>query len=246
MQTAICETQEETLIRERDRRVTYQLAMCGTDGIVVASDLCERLVSASGEYGVPQLVNKIRVNNTGQFAWMHSGGQISAIQARLFAHALSEINGEITEDEALRKLQNCAMPAIEKWRTTVANGPERYNRIILACGKSRRIYREMCSGTEEAMEVLGGFCVSGQEFNAAVFLPKRLYNSKLKVDVLIRLAAYSVRCAHDIHSGDIDGLQIAVCRDNGQFQFIPPEPYWDYTPVLDSQILAFLSDSPHE
>ena len=70
---------------------------------------------------------------------------------------------------------------------------------------------------------------------------------KLKVDVLIRLAAYSVRCAHDIHSGDVDGLQIAVCRDKeGQFQFIPPEPYWDYAPVLDSQILAFLSDSSHE
>jgi hypothetical protein len=244
VQMAICETREETLIIERDRRVTYQLAMCGMDGIVVASDLCERLVSASGEYGVPQLVKKIRINETGQFAWMHSGGQISAIQARLFARALSEINEEIAEDEVLRKLQNCAMPAIEQWRTTVAKGAEGYNRIILVCGKSKRIYREMCSGVEEPVEVLGGFCVSGQEFNSAVFLPRRLYNSELKVDVLLRLAAYSVPCAHDIHTGDVDGLQIAVCRDNGQFQFIPPEPYWDYTPVLDSQILAFLSDSP--
>jgi hypothetical protein len=243
MQAAICEAkQEKSIVNERDRRVTYQLAMCGRDGIVVASDLCERLVSASGDYGVPQLVNKIRVNNTGQFAWMHSGGQISAIQARLFAHALSEVNEEISEDEALRKLQNCAMPAIEQWRTTVAKGAEGYNRIILACGKSRRIYRETCSGVEEPMEVLGGFCVSGQEFNAAVFLPRRLYNCKLNVDVLIRLAAYSVRCAHDIHSGDVDGLQIAVYRDSSKrFEMEATDALWKYADILDRHILTLLT-----
>ena len=53
------EVRVEAFILEKDRRVTYQLVMNGSDGTVVASDLCERLVSSLGDYGENQLVPKI-------------------------------------------------------------------------------------------------------------------------------------------------------------------------------------------
>jgi hypothetical protein len=67
MQAAEIERQQQT------KRMTYQLALAGCDGIVIGSDQCERIVSSNGQFAAKNMVRKLTIDQTSRFAWACSG-----------------------------------------------------------------------------------------------------------------------------------------------------------------------------
>jgi hypothetical protein len=66
--------------------MTYQLVLCGKDGVVLASDRRELRESGGIEqYGhgfSANMLCKIRIDKTGQYAWMFSGGELGPFAAK--------------------------------------------------------------------------------------------------------------------------------------------------------------------
>ena len=86
-----------------------------------------------------------------------------------------------------------------------------------------------------------GKCISGMEFNLASFLPMRLTLANMAVKVLVYLAAYSIRAAHDFDSAFVDGLDITVYRDStGKFEFLNSDTLWGEAQNFDSEIIKLL------
>jgi hypothetical protein len=224
--------------------VTYQLTMRGCDGMVVASDEIERLISEDGKFGITNKVNKIETDESRQFCWAYSGQLIAPIFSRHFKKAMNA-SPILDYHDAVAKLDGAVFTATDEWReTTSPAGPQ--GAIVLACGASKKIFRSIMSrsGSEE----LRGMCISGQNVNLAAFLPQRLSDQKLlakiSVDELVYLAAFSIRSAHDLDSAMIDGLDIAVYLDSvGKFEFVDGEFYWKAVEKMDDNILQALTDA---
>jgi hypothetical protein len=82
--------------------VTYQITARAMDGMVIASDQAERHVSDDLRYGVTNLVEKIRIDPSGQFAWAYSGGLVAPMfSAELFKNmsALHATGNPITRTD---------------------------------------------------------------------------------------------------------------------------------------------------
>ncbi len=223
--------------RQRKREVTYQLALKGMDGIVLASDQCERLSSVN-KSEVKNLVRKIWIDQTARFAWAYSGGEAGPIFSARFLQRLKDLGSDFSEAATLSAFEASAKATVTEY-APFAKGPWPCC-ITLACGPSKKIMRHKLSLFAE--EMLGGWCVSGQEFNLAAFIPQRFYSKKMLVGELAGLAAYSIRAAHDLDSGVVDGLDIAIYRDSTQrFEFLDSDLYWDEAGKLDGEIRGILN-----
>jgi hypothetical protein len=108
--------------QQRKRVVTYQLALTGSDGIVLASDQCERLVSSSEQSGINNLVRKIWIGQTNRFAWAYSGGETAPLFSARFLQGLKDLGGGFAEDEVLKVLEASVKATITEYQP-FAKGP---------------------------------------------------------------------------------------------------------------------------
>lgn len=237
MEIALHEQEVSEVLDTGKRKVTYQLVFSGRDGMVIASDQCERLISSNGQFGVKNMVRKIRIDQTCRFAWAYSGGEVAPLFSTRFSQALDELEAGFSEDDVIKALEASSRAVVKEYHP-FSKGPWGCC-VTLACGPTKKIFRHKLSLTVE--EMLGGFCAAGQEFNLASFLPQRLYSPNLSIDQLGRLAAYAIDAAHDLDSAMIDGLDLAVYRDSiGKFEFADNAFYRDKTGKLDAEIRDLL------
>src|ERR1700730_377198 len=107
MQTSIVpKSSSQCVVDEiKGRRVTYQITMRGSDGIVIVSDQRELLVPKSadqGDGGVTNMVNKIRFDPTGRFAWVFAGGKPSILAASYLERAFETGIADAALERTLR------------------------------------------------------------------------------------------------------------------------------------------------
>jgi hypothetical protein len=211
--------------------MTYQLALAGSDGIVIASDQCERVISSNQQFAAKNMVRKIIIDKTKRYAWACSGSEAALIFARNVQDAIGGLGTDFSEEEALNALEKASRLVVPEYQP-LSHGPWPC-KILFVCGPTRRIFSHPMTRADERI----GKCVSGMEFNLASFLPLRLDLSSMPARALIYLAAYSIRAAHDLDSAFVDGLDIAVYSDStAKFEFVDSSRYWNEVGNLDARI----------
>jgi hypothetical protein len=144
-----------------------------------------------------------------------------------------------SERDVLKVFEASAKTAVEEYGP-FAKGPW-YCSITLACGPTKKIFRHKLGQIAE--EMLRGWCVAGQEFNLAAFLPSRYYSPRKSADQLACLAAYSILVAHDLDSAFVDGLDIAIYHDSAKkFEMADSEKYRSKTERIDAEIRRVIRD----
>ncbi|MGB8061322.1 MAG: hypothetical protein WCF26_05465 [Candidatus Sulfotelmatobacter sp.] len=232
-----------TLDETEERTVTYQITARLADGMVIASDQAERHVSADLNYGVPNLVAKIRIDPSGQYAWAYSGGLVAPMfSAELFQNmsTLHSTGNPISRVDVEKAMTDCFDPIWTRWQELEAAGPTKCV-LVMACGPTKEILRWNLNRPHE-VQLVGSPCFSGQEFTLSAFLPKYLYSPQLTVSEFALLAAHSIQSGHDLDSALIDGLDIAVYRDaTGRFEFLDSAYYWQEAIVFTSKLKQLLT-----
>jgi hypothetical protein len=233
-----------TLDETEERTVTYQITARLTDGMVIASDQAERHVSHDMNYGVTNLVAKIRIDPSKQFAWAYSGGLIAPMfSAELFQNMniLHSTGNPISRTDVEKAMTDCFDPVWARWQLLEAAGPTKCV-LVLACGKTKEILRWNLNRPRD-VELVGSPCFSGQEFNVSAFLPKYLYSPEMTVSEFAYLAAHSVRSGHDLDSAMIDGLDIAVYQDPiARFEFLDSSYYWQEALIFNAKLKQLLNN----
>jgi hypothetical protein len=218
------------------RRVTYQLTMCGCDGMLVASDRREISMYQTATVATTNDVVKVRISPDGKFAWAYSGNEIAPIYAKRVAKAFEDTK-PISDEDVKKLLANAGLPAIREWQETASGPlPPMEAVIVMASGATKRIFRSFAKPTTVPEEMMGGLCITGQTANWAAFLPKRFYSQSMSIDELLWLAASSIRMAHDFDSFSVDRLDVAIYRDSsGGFELINGDSYWDEATKLSEK-----------
>jgi hypothetical protein len=234
----------QSLDETEERFVTFQITARLVDGMVLASDQAERHVSDDGKYGTTNLVPKIQIDPSGQFAWAYSGGLVAPMfSAELLKNmnALHSAGNPVARADIEKAMTSCFAPVWAKWLPQ-AKGPSPCT-LVMACGKTKEILRWNLNWPD-AVQLVGSPCFSGQEFNLSAFLPKYLYSEKMTVSEFAYLAAHSIRAGHDLDSALIDGLDIAVYHDEmGRFEYLDSTYYWHEAIVFNSKLLRVLNET---
>jgi 20S proteasome alpha/beta subunit len=226
------------------RAMTYQVILCGKDGVVIASDKCE----VSYKDGTPVKGNPVnKIKTLGRFAWAAYGGDW-AQEFSLTLKTLIEVNPEISDKELPDVFAKCRHHTRENYKP---DGPRIDGRVIFVSGPTRKIFciHPLLHGNTDDSCTEDGRCIGGQISNTASFLYHRLHSTQMSVDALVRLAAYSVRAAHEFDSLMIDRLDVAVYRDNAKpakFQFIETDAHWNYVCDIENSIREKLLTSGPE
>jgi|ERR1019366_3275848 20S proteasome alpha/beta subunit len=220
-----------------ERPVTYQLTMCGCDGMIIASDQQEL------SKGIRTKVTKIRIDKTGNFAWAYSGPAMVATFSRHLVQAFDNA-GPLSDTSAAQLIADCAGPALEESR--IYEMPGSGDAIVmLASGLSKKIFRVAWRPTTEVEPIHQTMLIAGQKANLASFLPTFFYSPQMTVDKLASLAAYSIRKAHDCDPLCVDGLDIAVYRDSTRrFEFLDSASCWSEAERIDGAIADLLKSWP--
>jgi len=233
MQRSDCQPPTEA----EERIVTYQLAMIGRDGMILASDRCENLGSATDKSFTKNMIRKLSIDRG--LAWTYSGGDVAPIFSSRFGDEIEKI-GDRSLQAVMDAIANSSDRTQREYQPT-AKGPWSACLTVVR-GESKTILRNKLSLRTE--EMLGGWCVSGQEFNLATYMPRRFYSKDMSVSELIYIAAYSVRAAHDLDNAVVDGLDIAVYTDaEAIFRILPDmeiERLWNEAASADREILGIL------
>ena len=117
--------------------------MCGRDGALIASDTREYRAPGEEEHGhgvAVNMVTKIRIDPTGQYAWAYAGGEITPVAADYLAQAFQG-GRSFSDSELDSELRSCGDRA---WNN-FASGPNPHSTIALLHGPSRRIVRAKLS-----------------------------------------------------------------------------------------------------
>jgi 20S proteasome alpha/beta subunit len=222
--------------------MTYQVTLCGRDGVVVASDRCqvwhERLLRPQ-EWSKNK-VKKLFVDAKGKIAWTFSGGYFSDVTAHYLRDFLDE-QSDYDERAVENAIKTCGNRACDAFSTTArANVTDI---LVLVFAESRRIVRAHIARAGTMIETLENQCVSGATDSFVNFFPNRFCgNGDMSVDQLAPLAAYCVRAAHEQDTKYIDGLDIAVYRDSkGRFEFEDRGVFWEEASKLDADLKMFLT-----
>lgn len=213
--------------------MTYQVTMCGVDGMVMASDQREYLAPespAQGEGVVTNSVRKITIDPTGRSAWAFAGGRPSLLAAGCLER---EFENGVADAELERILKTCGD---QGWEAGAIGA--HISTIVLADGKSKNMLRATLAHRSTRVEQMaGGRCFTGQNFSKASFFPMRFYSPQMSVTQLARLAAFTVLMAGEMDSLCVGGLDIAIYRDSvGKFEFADSRDYSQQAPKLESDI----------
>jgi hypothetical protein len=201
--------------------------------MVLASDQCEHTFSDDGNTQISNRVKKVFVS--GRFAWAYSGGELGPIFSALLRRRLAD-TGDVSDDEVNRMLEDLGAPTVTEFLSN-ARAAAGKSIVVLACGDTRRIFRVTISSPAIIEEVGSGPCITGNYYNLAAFLPKRFYQPEQSADSLACLAAYSIESAHAFEPMFVEGLDVAVYRDEiGKWEFMDNIELLGKTAALDASI----------
>lgn len=230
----ICEiSEEEELI------MTYQVTLCGSDGIVVASDRCELWQEQQGSRSrTGSKMKKIYLSPDGQVAWTFSGGSLSNIAAVYLRDRLNE-GTILTVENVQEELRHCGDDATKNFPRV---NPVVTDVIVLVMA-NKRIFRASISTHTAVVEIESKRFISGFSESLAGFIPERFFNEQMGVKELAVLGSYAVRMAHILDRG-IDGLDIAIYQESAKrFDFVNASAYWDHALFVDEVLKNCLKNS---
>ncbi len=218
--------------------MTYQIVMCGKEGLVVASD--KRELRESG--GIDQvghgfsanMLSKIYINSAHSLAWAFAGGEISRIAAAYLDDAFNNASSDLSIEEVKQTIVQCGNSA---WKD-YARGPQQAV-VTLVIGPTRTILRATITPTTVVDELSGTHPVfAGQAHSQASLLPTRFYSRDMTIPELAFLAGCTIRMAHEADPQIIDGLDIAAYRDaTKSFELLDPTLYWDRAKEIDAVVM---------
>jgi hypothetical protein len=190
-----------------------QIAMVGTDGIVLASDT---KWAYGGDIRHTSGSSKIHVNDAGTLA-------VSFARSMEYAEAVAlQIIREMTTaqdwERPILRLEEIAQALIDKdddparlrrdaQCLVISRLPEPCLHFIFVGTINSAPWRACCRRVDDK-------AVAGDQVNAAVYWSERFY-SKYAVAVLSELAAQVVVSAASLNPAGIGGLEMVVCRNDG-------------------------------
>ncbi|MGA2737223.1 MAG: hypothetical protein ABSG65_07190 [Bryobacteraceae bacterium] len=210
--------------------MTYQLTLIGCDGVVMASDRSESYATQHSAVDIKSLVTKINV--AGPFAWMYSGADLGSFCSKALKPII-ENRVPNSDEEAVAALAESERAGYELWRQAQGwNGP---SWIIMTCAQTKTIWRSRVVQGNNIEQIHAGVHVSGLAPNLASFFPQSVYQASMNVEQLAVLAAFTIECGRDLDSAHIDGLDIAVYRDEAaKFEFVNVAPYLERAHSIDA------------
>ena len=218
--------------------MTYQITLKGVDGMVMASDRLE-VEDSRGAYAYPTKshFSKISTSRDGRFAWAFYGDHLASCVADRFGGELSlpgDYGANWLREASLRAEEN----GMAGWAVNGGSGTQLPHGLVLADGHAKAIYKSVLD--RRGVNVRNdNYLFTGQDRNAAALLVERFYDPLMTVDELAVLAAYSIRVAHDVSPNCVDGLDIAVFRNDGGFRLLSePETatFWESSVALESEL----------
>lgn len=210
-----------------ERKMTYQVAMRGSDGLVLASDTREYL-----EGGGKRRVRKIQIDPSGRFAWAYAGRQFSSLVASSLREEFVKATLLSGEDIArtIRELSTELLPDKvydEKLRST----------ILWIDGPARKAYRTELLPQNLSISNDDSMWTAGFTSQFASLIPEHFFDENMNVDKLAAMAAYTVWLGSKIEPTLIGGLDIAVYRYSEQkFSFVDSAKYLKKAKELDTRI----------
>ncbi len=220
----------EMQVLEEERLMTYQVTFCCNEGVVIASDRCEFWIDAVTKSRSTNKVIKLFTDPTNQVAWTFSGGFLSGITAQLL---LKNFPTDISEYSLRNEIEQCGNQACADFR----NQPSQTDILVAVIGPSRKILRARISPHTVIESIESGKLISGQTDSLVNFFPEHFFTEEMPLRELASLAAYCVRMAHDLDPKYVDGLDIAIYRDEEKrFEFVDRNYYWEHAMDLDKAI----------
>jgi hypothetical protein len=181
-----------------------QVAMVGSDGIVLASD--KQLLRDQGGYWQPSSVRKITVDEDKGLAVAYAKNNLGMVAAERIPSRLAGMG--VGAWPAL--LCNIAEEAFIEDQEMIGAGqalvvsPQCPDRIyFLEIGKASR-----CLEFEDKI-------VGRDSGNPSQFFAARYYDKSKSVADLAFLAAYTISCGSRLNPGGIQGLDVLFCRNSG-------------------------------
>ena len=118
-----------------------------------------------------------------------------------------------------------------------ASGPSN-STVVLIDGKTKAIYRAILAHKSTMVfRIEDGRCFSGSNYSKASFFPTRFYSAGMSVERLTALAAYAVVMAGEMDPLLVDGLDVAVYRDDReQFEYVEADACRNKAKRLDDEI----------
>jgi hypothetical protein len=198
-----------------DTPVTLQVALVGTDGIVLASD---KKTVYLDDVTTTSMTSKILVDDSRTLALAYAGHEISQLVARRVLEKPSalESKGPLIEVEKLAE-------AIYKEQITEDSPYFRTDSQLLIVQRKdlSRFHVLRMDRKKWLAELRDTREVTGHATNTACFFTERYYR-KAPVAALKLLVAHTIITAGKISPSGIEGLEILVCTPE-KFEFLTPE-----------------------
>jgi hypothetical protein len=201
-----------------DTPVTLQVALIGTDGILLASDR-KTVVRGNGLVDQSFLSSKILIDSAQGIAIAHSGNQISHQVAELI---LSD-PAPVSEKLSTPKLQSFAT---EVWNRDESRPFDWHGELLIICKNNLdRIIKvslgplllgKNIEGARAERALSYDKICAGHASNPAIFFSEHYYpNVKKRVSQLVFLAAHLILTGSRINPNGIEGLEIVKCTSSG-------------------------------
>jgi hypothetical protein len=219
--------------------VTLQVALIGTDGIVLASD--RRAVDSFHQIQTTSLTTKTIIRPDYKMAVAFSGNlKLSG------AVAGKVIDSEfiIDPEKQRREIEDLAREVCERdedYRDSSQDGEV----LIVSVYGSRALHTLQLNPKYPKLSQIFDKTVAGLMANTACFFAERYYRNSL-VDDLVFLAAHTILQASKLDEKRIKGLEIITCTDN-RIRRLPEDRIANLTArseALDAKIQAGLLGQP--
>jgi hypothetical protein len=198
--------------------MTMQVALVGTDGVVLASDTNW---AATRQVRYTYSRSKIKVNERRGIAASFARNMETSEQiANFVINALSDEEW-VTPGGHIERVAASVIEKIEPDRSDIEC-------LIVSSIPTLRVFLlemgiDLSKGPELSPQChqVGTKAFAGDDTNAAVFWAER-YAKEKTTNQLVRLAAHLITAAGSINPGAIKGLEIVVCKKDG-FHRLSPE-----------------------
>jgi len=194
--------------------MTMQVAMVGTDGIVLASDTCWNLTTAEGYYGTRQTSSSSKV--------IVGGGGVAAIalarnmetSAEIARLIMSEMNVPQWSGDPVERMEVLARGVLstaggrdDVQLVVVLSRPKLCLFVVESRGFGSGDLRVTCRPIQDKI-------VCGDVANSAYFWAQKYYR-RTDTNYLIQLAAQLITDAHTLNPTFVDGLELVICGQDG-------------------------------
>jgi 20S proteasome alpha/beta subunit len=219
--------------------VTFQVGIVGSDGVVLASDLCH-IYPGNCADSRTAMKSKIMISKDQRIACCASGDDTAAYAAQLCAGSRDDL-------EIRQFLMDCSEAAIKRDAAGTSN-----HGAVLAVDRSpngAKLYQLILRDPVLIpYEISYGAVYQGDQGNPAAFFLER-YVPKMRnvpLEQLILVAAHAVVTAGSINPWGVRGLEIVICTKDG-FQLLADQELSklvDQSRTLDSAIADSLGIPP--